>query len=355
MRSPSPMPRLMTESWASLRQHSPQFWLGVGLVSLGVHGLGFAYLLPWMTSMGASQQATLTPVEVIEWSEQPTSDRSAERSPRSDPAAPTDPAAADPVVTDPAVTDPADVPILRSDRPRQDSPPEATDRPAPVTPDDPPPEVPDEQDQQDQQEDTPPPDESTEPDEVEPEVEPETEPEVEPEVESEVGTPESLPDVPDVPDPGQPNLGNEETAEDPDLPALPIGQDPINQVYGVRMMRADVEPRSLDGTLRDIYDQPPQLRDYSDQFRDDPTTTSCRMTPEARQNLGEPVRFRVELDRQGQVVSLRSLTQTPLNPDYINLADCLVREWEFTPAQMEGQPVANSDLVVELAVVAAGE
>ncbi|HEY9818146.1 MAG TPA: hypothetical protein V6D20_20430 [Candidatus Obscuribacterales bacterium] len=344
MRSPSPMPRLMAESQASWHQHSPQFWLGISLVSLGVHGLCFIYLLPWITSMGASQPAvTLTPVEVVEWSDQPPSDRSAERSPRPDPVPATDSAATDPATTDPATTNPTDIPIVRSDRPRQDSPPVATERPAPVAPETPSPELPDGQDE----ERTPPPEESTEPEE--PEVEPEVS-EMEPDVESEVETPEPLPDVPDVPDPGQPDL-SEEATEDPDLTTLPVGRDPITQVYGVQMMRAEVEPRSIDGTLRDLYDQPPQLRQYSDQFRDDPTTTSCRMTPDARQNLGEPVRFRVELDRQGQVVSLRSLTQTPLNPDYINLADCLVRTWEFTPAQMEGQPVANSDLVVELAVV----
>lgn len=81
----------------------------------------------------------------------------------------------------------------------------------------------------------------------------------------------------------------------------------------------------------------------------DPRISPCaqEIQPGVLSALGTPVTLQVSTDVQGQVIQT-----TPLEPSqnqaYDALAQCLVQNWEFSPATLGGEPVPSDALLVRI-------
>jgi hypothetical protein len=324
-------------------QRSPFGWLGLVLLSLGLHGLGLVGLWPWLTQLGQATPAT--PAIAVELIDLP---------PRSQPLAPPNPARPDRPTApirqpDPVFTsEPAIAPRPEITSPNQEV--TAADRREDLQ---------DETDQSSTESNT---ESSSEinnetSDELQDEGNTEAVADTNPPEQAEVtdrGEPpmpedddlglETLPDVPNVPNPNQWERGTLDTAN---TSPIPPGAGSRTQTYRIDDLRTE---ELLDGD-RHLYDQPPQLIDYAREFIDDPTQTTCEITPAIRASLGDRVQLQVSLTAEGEVDQVRSLNVPPIAPDYDRFLDCLLRTWDFSPAERAGQPVASDALIVELSLM----
>ncbi len=72
----------------------------------------------------------------------------------------------------------------------------------------------------------------------------------------------------------------------------------------------------------------------SQQFVLDPSQFACTsfVTPEASRDLGQPVTLDLAIDAQGQVTDLKARATDSLSPTYLDLAQCIAKQWAFDPA-----------------------
>jgi hypothetical protein len=75
-------------------------------------------------------------------------------------------------------------------------------------------------------------------------------------------------------------------------------------------------------------------KETSQQFVLDPSQFACTslVTPEASRDLGQPVTLALAIDAQGQVTDITTRAADFLSPDYLALAQCIVKQWAFDPA-----------------------
>lgn len=112
---------------------------------------------------------------------------------------------------------------------------------------------------------------------------------------------------------------------------------------------------SLTTALPEASDPPLDEAAYPKQevqtFAANSTSSPCMMSPEAVPFLGKTVAMQVMTDESGQVVD--TVTQeSSQSTAYDELATCLVKNWDFEPAIAQGQPVATDGLVVRITIEA---
>lgn len=82
----------------------------------------------------------------------------------------------------------------------------------------------------------------------------------------------------------------------------------------------------------------------------DPTDpTSCIVPPNSIASFGQVVSFRLWIDSNGQVQEVFAADGSD-NPDYLELARCIVQGWQFAPAMTDGMPHDSDNLVLSIAI-----
>jgi TonB family protein len=105
-------------------------------------------------------------------------------------------------------------------------------------------------------------------------------------------------------------------------------------------------PAEQPETMPDTIARP---KDESQTFSADPTTSLCRITPEAARYLGSTVAVQVVTNETGQVTEA-IVRQSSQNSAYDELATCMVKQWQFEPATKQGQPVQSDALIVAIRI-----
>jgi len=351
-------PRLSSERFR--HQKPRRFWLGLFAGSLGLH-LGTALLAPtWWRSLSPQSSAPAPlPIELVDVSEiggvtvddagaigdpamtgeAPVADTQPYSVPPSDVVeeqaiapqpAPVNPVPANPVPVNPdpvapVPVEPAPQPPVENPNPFNPSPPQATQpsqeqpvvpQPQPPIPGSPPVQPPN---------DTGAPGDVTQPPE---------------------GTlpPGSFPET------GLPSGGSESgTGELPgsglgedSLPEFGIGQDVQPVQLRVDILSSESIP--MESTV-DAPQIPAQLVEASKTITADPTNpNSCVVPPDSVASFGAIASLLLVVNDGGQVVDAFN-QGTGANPAYVELAQCLVRNFTYQPATSEGIPRADNQVV----------
>ncbi|MBD2460778.1 hypothetical protein H6G89_06945 [Oscillatoria sp. FACHB-1407] len=143
----------------------------------------------------------------------------------------------------------------------------------------------------------------------------------------------------------QPSGGT--VGEGSDLPGVSISQNPVPASF-VASVTASSIPASENP--RDLPDQNAAPLTQSQEFLSDPAQSACIITPEVTRYFGETVSMQVVIDDQGQVAE--TVVRTPLieSQEYTDLAQCLVKTWQFKPAMSGGQPIYSDNLIVSITI-----
>lgn len=159
---------------------------------------------------------------------------------------------------------------------------------------------------------------------------------------------------PGQPNPNQPptntdgNQSNPDSSgENPTLPGVNISQNAVPASITATVTYAEVP---LSENPRDIPDQIPAPLVQSQEFVSDPTQSLCTITPETIRYLGETVSMQVEVDDQGNVVQTFLRDPMPASQEYGDLAQCLIKTWEFQPAISGGQAIASDHVIVSITI-----
>lgn len=352
-------PADLPQSTPAMRRHSdpPKLWMGVAIASIGLHGWLLAMALPLMTQVSQSQsqtQAASVPIEMVELL--PT-DAAAPTSMTSAPNASSSPATDTPTPenSQPSGTpsESTSSPIALNPQPEQlrvpDSAPERQPSPAPPDTRSAPlpqlsPNVPSE----------PPPNPVPSSEQVpSPSV---SDGNLQPEDRGTVASNE-LP-TPVVPD-GR-ALSEAGGASEPN-PDLSLPNVAVTAQTQIRSFRASLQVANLapDGGQRDRHDvQPVPIKDTVSY---DPTSVDyadCSLEAGSVNDFGQTVYLTVVVTEDGRVsdTSIHSNTDPRISEAYRSLAQCLIKDWRFTPAQDaipdtgELVPVADDTVVVAIKI-----
>lgn len=133
-------------------------------------------------------------------------------------------------------------------------------------------------------------------------------------------------------------------------PDRSVDSSPVtNQVALPSQLTASLTTSSLPTKDTKLLDEVAEPTTEVQTFSANSTVSPCPVTPEVVQFLGETVAMQVATDESGNVV--QTVTREPSqSPAYDDLATCLVKNWEFTPAIAQGEPVANDGLVVRITI-----
>jgi len=151
-----------------------------------------------------------------------------------------------------------------------------------------------------------------------------------------------LPGVPVVPDPER-----NQVAEDPIRPTRPqvISQNPVPAKFFATLTIAAVPPTPDPVEAPVLQDEP--TKTFLSQ------ASHCTLHPDALHSFGQPVVLQIEINPKGQVVAPVQVRSSSQNDRYDQLAQCVVREWQFKPAmttQAEQVIPVSGRLTVELAI-----
>jgi TonB family protein len=179
---------------------------------------------------------------------------------------------------------------------------------------------------------------------------PETDPAPQPNPEPDPDPADALPDLPAPPIENGSESGLDEptspsdSESELDLPDVAISDEVTPANWTANLLNVGTIPASEDPT--DIPEQPAIPNGDSLTVTADPLTSSCDAEPEAYQFFGQPVELQVAIDETGQIFDKVQIRQSSGNSAYDDLAACLIREWEFTPAVSGGQPIASNLVIV---------
>lgn len=152
-----------------------------------------------------------------------------------------------------------------------------------------------------------------------------------------------LPDVPTTYDTSQ-GLNTESV--------LPTDSTAVQNEAAPNAVVASVSasPMPITDTSRDVPDTNAAPLQSQDTFLLSDAQSPCQLTdPAAWQFMGQSVSAQVIVDLTGQAQIIPGTQQGTGNADYDQFAACLVEQhWQFTPATMDGQPVASDNLIVSI-------
>lgn len=172
--------------------------------------------------------------------------------------------------------------------------------------------------------------------------------------------PDPLPSVPDgagdVPLTGEGASPETSAGEgvDPNLPPVAIAQDaePTQFIPTITGYEYVGSAEAFD--IPEVLPVPPTEMRRS--VTADPTATvACILTPESQPDLGQVVPLQVVIGADGLIVDSffrADYMQEPVPPGaaYVELAQCLVQGWQFSPAQNGGIGVMSDHLIIYLEV-----
>jgi TonB family protein len=177
------------------------------------------------------------------------------------------------------------------------------------------------------------------------------------------GTPAPPPSASPTPISPSPGATTPPTGGAEDLPVVPVSGVPGGDRLPTGITASLTyrsEPVLINGNARDVPEESAVPNQETRNFSSDLTggvsgtdsvgdTASCELKPTVLPNLGsgQPVSIRVVVDEQGKVLDT-NLVATSQNGDYDQLAECLIKQWEFTPAMSGGLPIFSNDLVVDI-------
>jgi hypothetical protein len=352
-------PADLPQSTPATRRHRdpPKLWMGVAIASIGLHGWLLAMALPLMTQVSKSQAQTQTASVPIEMVELLPTDAAASTSTTSAPNARSSTATDTPTPENSqlnvAPPEPAASPLALNPQPDQFRVPDATPERQPSA------ELPDTRSEPLPQlsPDVP----------SEPPQNPVPSNEQAPAPNSNGGNLESegegtvasneLP-TPVVPDGSalSETAGAPEPNPDPSLPDVAVAAQAQVRSFRASLQVADLPP---DGGQRDSHTVP--AVPIKDTLSYDPTSVeyaNCSLFAGSVSDFGQTVYLTVTVEDDGHVsdTSIHSSTDPRISEAYQNLAQCLIRDWRFTPAQDlipgtdELVPVADDTVVVAIKI-----
>jgi hypothetical protein len=352
-------PADLPQSTPATRRHRdpPKLWMGVAIASIGLHGWLLAMALPLMTQVSKSQAQTQTAPVPIEMVELLPTDAAASTSTTSAPnarsatatdaptsensqpnVAPPEPAAS-PLALNPQ-PDQLRVPDAAPERQPSSEPPDTRSEPLPQLSPDVPNEPP--------QNPVPPSEQLPAPNSNDGNLRPES---GEPVASNELPTP-VVPDGSALSE----TAGAPEPNPDPSLPDVAVTAQAQIRSFRASLQVADLAP---DGGQRDSHTLPPVP--IKDTMSYDPTSdeyANCSFLAGSVSDFGQTVYLTVIVEQDGHISDtlIHSSTDPRVSEAYQNLAQCLIRDWRFTPAQDampetgELVPVADDSLVVAIKI-----
>lgn len=126
----------------------------------------------------------------------------------------------------------------------------------------------------------------------------------------------SLPPVPKSPDGSQ-------------IGKTPIGSDPAPASFAVTVGLGD---RPADANVKEIPDELAQPKETTQIIETSASAGECLLKPEAKNYYTKMVKLRLAISEQGQVIGEPLVVQSSGNGDYDELAQCVIKRWEFIPA-----------------------
>lgn len=141
--------------------------------------------------------------------------------------------------------------------------------------------------------------------------------------------------------------GNPASEDDSTLPEIAINSEPVPTSLRAQVVEVTLVPLSENPT--DIPEQAAQPAPFHEFIADPTNPASCLIPPESVGYFGQPVSLRVQVDTEGRVVATYPREPSP-HPAYMELAQCLVRSWPFTPASTEGVTVYSDNVIVTLVI-----
>ncbi|MGG6292921.1 energy transducer TonB [Leptolyngbya sp. AN02str] len=174
---------------------------------------------------------------------------------------------------------------------------------------------------------------------------------------------ETLPPVPNIPETFPGDVAANPGPTNPNLkPGDIANPDGYDDGIGEIAVSGEAAPTNLQANIisfgtvpleenpTDIPEQPAQAIQPSMSFVSDPMTPgSCIVPPESVSWFGAEIAIRVTVGADGRVLQTQ-VREGPGSPDYAELAECLIRQWQFNPASTSGIPVVSDNLIVYLTV-----
>ena len=136
---------------------------------------------------------------------------------------------------------------------------------------------------------------------------------------------------PSIPDP---------SAEEP-LSPEPLPPDPTSPNNPQPQIPAPEPPSNEPALL-------PEPLDFERSFMADPTQSECDAVSDVDANLGDRESFSVIVDEDGEVVSIEP--QEENFSDYQAFAQCLIQEWPFEPATLNGEAVESDTFLAHITI-----
>lgn len=102
----------------------------------------------------------------------------------------------------------------------------------------------------------------------------------------------------------------------------------------------------------DLPEVPPAPVGESQTFAADPLSgPACLLDPESQRDLGQTLALQLVIESDGRVSDVFVWGDPPnVSPAYVELATCMVKNWQFEPAQNGTTAVASDILIVYLTI-----